>query len=156
MVCGPNAPGEIVVTGPHVLKGYLHGEGDAETKFRVEDETWHRTGDAGYLDVRGRLWLLGRCSAKVSDAYGVQYPLAVECAAQLSLPSIRQCAFVGWKGRRVLLVETAARLSKAETVRLRTSLAWAQIDEVRSVRRIPVDRRHQAKVDYVRLTKLLR
>ncbi|MFO1448420.1 MAG: AMP-binding protein [Opitutaceae bacterium] len=47
------AIGEIVVAGDHVLKGYLGGHGDAETKFKVGDETWHRTGDAGSLDAAG-------------------------------------------------------------------------------------------------------
>src|SRR4029453_11073042 len=31
----PGEPGEIVVSGAHVLTGYLHGRGDQETKFRV-------------------------------------------------------------------------------------------------------------------------
>ena len=51
-------PGEIVVAGGHVLPGYLNGEGDVETKFEVDGARWHRTGDLGYLDGAGRLWLL--------------------------------------------------------------------------------------------------
>jgi len=43
-----------------VLRGYLNGEGDEETKFKVENEIWHRTGDAGCLDSAGRLWLADR------------------------------------------------------------------------------------------------
>lgn len=155
-VRAPGGSGEIVVTGPHVLGGYLHGAGEAETKFRADGEAWHRTGDAGYLDGRGRLWLLGRCAARVSDGRGVQYPLSVECAARLWLPKIRQCAFVVWKGRRCLLVEATTPTTGEEIERLRTSLAWAWVDEVKTVRRIPVDRRHQAKVDYVRLLRTLR
>ena len=50
-------PGEIVVSGGHVLPGYLNGEGDHETKFEVDGARWHRTGDLGYLDAAGRLWL---------------------------------------------------------------------------------------------------
>src|SRR5262249_11749714 len=47
--CQPDgSPGEIVVSGDHVLSGYLHGRGDEETKFRVDGVLWHRTGDAGY------------------------------------------------------------------------------------------------------------
>ena len=60
-------PGEIVVSGAHVGAGYVGGVGDAETKFRVGEVIWHRTGDAGYLDAHGRLWLLGRCSARIAD-----------------------------------------------------------------------------------------
>src|SRR5205807_2602319 len=54
--CRPaGEPGEIVVSGGHVLPGYLHGRGDEETKFRVDGVVWHRTGDAGHRDDRGRL-----------------------------------------------------------------------------------------------------
>lgn len=60
--------GEIVVSGPHVLAGYLHGRGDLETKFQVNGTVWHRTGDAGYFDGSGRLWFMGRCAAKANTA----------------------------------------------------------------------------------------
>src|SRR5262249_15239659 len=33
--CAAGQPGEIVVSGAHVLTGYLHGRGDEETKFHV-------------------------------------------------------------------------------------------------------------------------
>ena len=59
-LCRPSGePGEIVVSGEHVLADYLSGNATAENKFRVDQTTWHRTGDAGYFDHRGRLWLLG-------------------------------------------------------------------------------------------------
>jgi len=51
----PGEAGEIVVSGGHVLSGYLDGVGDEETKFRVGGSVWHRTGDAGRLDAAGRL-----------------------------------------------------------------------------------------------------
>ena len=75
-------PGEIVISGEHVLPGYLHGEGESETKFDVDAVRWHRTGDLGYFDSRDRLWLLGRGNAKIEDRHGTLYSLSVECAAQ--------------------------------------------------------------------------
>ncbi len=148
-----NEPGEIVVAGEHVLRGYLDGVGDEETKIRVGDRVWHRTGDAGYFDARGRLWLLGRCAAKVSDDDGVLYPFAVECAAS-EVAGVRRSAFVSHRGRRVLVVETTT-----DALRVRESLgqrlAWAKLADVRVVRRVPVDRRHNAKVNYPALRRLL-
>jgi hypothetical protein len=38
----------------------------------------------------------------------------------------------------------------------RTALAWAQLDEVRLVARIPLDKRHNAKVDYPALHAMLK
>ena len=137
-------PGEIVVAGNHVLPGYLHSQGDDELKFDAEGRRWHRTGDAGYFDERGRLWLLGRCAAKVVDERGVLYPFAVECATQPW-----RTAFVGYHGRRLLVVESGAPTDWKDR------LTWACIDQVRVLRRIPLDKRHNAKVDYPALHRLL-
>jgi acyl-CoA synthetase (AMP-forming)/AMP-acid ligase II len=146
--------GEIVVSGEHVLTGYLRGLGDEETKFRVGTTVWHRTGDAGYLDERGRLWLLGRCSARIEDEHGILYPFAVECAAYQDL-SIRRAAAIAHQGRRLLLVEPYERSPAPDPWRLRDSLSWARLDGIRVMRSIPVDRRHNAKVDYGALRRML-
>ena len=149
----PKAIGEIVVSGEHVLGGYLDGLGDEETKIRVSDRIWHRTGDAGYLDESGRLWLLGRCAAKAHDSRGVLYPFAVECAAS-EHPAVARAAFVVHRGQRLLAVELRAD-SPGTTAELRQQLAWARLERVIVVPRIAVDRRHNAKVDYPALTRLL-
>jgi acyl-CoA synthetase (AMP-forming)/AMP-acid ligase II len=150
----PGQPGEIVVSGAHIGAGYVGGVGDAETKIRVGETIWHRTGDAGYLDARGRLWLLGRCFARIVDARGTVYPFAVEAAVSAH-PAVRRSAMVAWRGRRLLLIESAYPLYDGEVDTLRQSLAWAHLDAVRVVPRIPVDRRHNAKVDYPALMKQL-
>lgn len=146
--------GEILVTGDHVLKTYLHGRGDEETKVLIENETWHRTGDAGYLNARGRLWLVGRCSARIADEHGTLYPFTVECVA-MTFPEVRRAAFVEHQGKRLLVVEPETSLGK-ETLRIMESaIAWANISEVRLVKRMPVDSRHNAKINYPKLRKLL-
>jgi acyl-CoA synthetase (AMP-forming)/AMP-acid ligase II len=147
-------PGEIVVTGGHVLSGYLDGKGDAETKFRVDGTVWHRTGDAGYLDGRGRVWLLGRCSATIRDGRGTLYPFAAETAAYED-PAVRRAAVVAHRGRRVLAVEYDGDCSEADVAALSAALKWAELDAVRVCRSIPVDGRHNAKIDYPRLYAML-
>lgn len=145
--------GEIVVTGEHVLTGYLDGHGDEETKIRVGDRVWHRTGDAGYLDGAGRLWLLGRCAAKASDSDGVLYPFAVECAAS-EMEGVGRTAFVMHRGRRLLVAEMEKDAAGVRMA-LMQRLAWARIADVVPVERIPVDRRHNAKVEYPALLRML-
>lgn len=147
------AAGEIVVSGGHVLPGYLDGDGDGDTKIHAGHRVWHRTGDAGYLDLHGRLWLLGRCSAKLDDDRGIVYPFAVECAAS-EIDGVVRTALVMHHGRRVL----AAQISEHSTgvvAALLERLAWAHLDDVIVVDRIPVDRRHNAKVEYPALMQLL-
>jgi olefin beta-lactone synthetase len=145
--------GEIVVTGPHVVRGYLGGVGDAETKFRVDGEVWHRTGDLGRLDHEGRLWLLGRASAAISDDRGTLYPFAVECAAR-SVLNGKKVAVIALGGERLLAIETdAVGFDEAD---LRRRLSWARLDRVVAVKRIPTDRRHNSKVDYTALARVIR
>jgi acyl-CoA synthetase (AMP-forming)/AMP-acid ligase II len=150
---GPTSIGEIVVSGDHVLGGYLDGAGDEESKIHAGDCVWHRTGDAGYVDGRGRLWLLGRCAARVSDDDGVLYPFAVECAAS-DVPGLRRSAFVQHQRRRVLVIEVEHEALEVREALMRR-LAWARLDDVLIVKHVPVDQRHNAKVDYTALGRLL-
>lgn len=168
--CPPGTAGEIVVAGDHVLPGYLGGVGDEETKFEVDGRRWHRTGDAGRLDDHGRLWLLGRCSARIDvpndDAGGRDvpiYPFPVECAARTHA-GVRRAAYTAHRGDCVLVVEpTADRRSRdasdaLDLDALHTALTAAldvPLDAVLRVDAVPVDRRHNAKVDYPALETLL-
>lgn len=148
-----NEVGEIVVTGDHVLSGYLNGDGDDETKLRVDNTIWHRTGDAGYLDESGRLWLLGRCGSEVSRPSGNLYPFSVECAAS-KFQSINRSALMEDNHQCILALEGDGKCS--DLSHLQQSLSWAGIDSIRYVPHIPVDARHNAKIDYTKLRSILR
>jgi acyl-CoA synthetase (AMP-forming)/AMP-acid ligase II len=145
-------PGEIAVSGAHVLPGYLNAESSAETKFEVDGVRWHRTGDLGYLDAGGRLWLLGRCSGKVQDERGTLYPFAVECAVMQN-PAIRRAALAMVDGCRVLAIETKEHLTADAVLR---SLPRVNLDQVVFLNRVPVDKRHNAKIDYPALHRKLK
>ncbi len=149
-----NQPGEIVVAGGHVLKGYYKGLGDEETKLKVQNEIWHRTGDAGYLDAKGMLWLLGRCSAKIQDSKGDLYPFAVETAVSF-LKGIERSALVSIRDRRILLLEKTENFKGPLEDNIRKSLEWAQIDEFSWIPKIPMDRRHNSKIDYTAIHRLI-
>jgi olefin beta-lactone synthetase len=146
-------PGEIVVSGKHVLGGYLDGAGDDETKFNVDAVRWHRTGDLGSFDSAGRLWLLGRCSAKIEDRRGTVYPFTVECAVRDD-PQIECAALVAFRGERVLVLQ-ARNARTLDRARCKAQLPWAGIDRLIAVERIPTDKRHNAKIDYAQLDALL-
>jgi acyl-CoA synthetase (AMP-forming)/AMP-acid ligase II len=144
--------GEIVVTGDHVLTGYLGGIGNEETKFRVGGGTWHRTGDAGWLDRNGRLWLLGRCAAQITDSRGSMYPLGIE-SITMTHPEVRRAAALLHGGRRLLVVEADPDESLKQ--RLLDAASFASIDDVMFIKAMPVDKRHNSKIDYPELRRLL-
>lgn len=138
--------GEILVTGEHVNKGYLGGEGDAESKRRLKGEIWHRTGDSGRLDAAGRLWLLGRHGG----AAGGLTPFGVEAAARF-WPGVTAAALVESEGRALLAIEG----DEGQTALWRREAAKLGPLEVRPVDRIPVDRRHGSKTDLAALRRKL-
>jgi olefin beta-lactone synthetase len=120
--------GEIVVSGEHVAGGR------------------HRTGDAGYLDPDGRIWLLGRIADRVVRNGRVLHPLEVEPVID-ALPAVKRSALIGVGQRAMLVVVPAARagVARAEVERACREHRIA-VDEVRLERRLPLDRRHGAKV----------
>lgn len=135
--------GEIIVSGDHVLKGYLNGEGDAENKIHMDGKIWHRTGDAGYFDEAGELWLLGRYSQKIVSGDKGIYPFAVEATL---FEKGYQTALIMHEGKVCLVSE-----GKLPEV----NLASLNIERVIVVDSIPRDKRHNAKVDYTALREIL-
>jgi acyl-CoA synthetase (AMP-forming)/AMP-acid ligase II len=154
-ICVPRGDaGEIVVSGEHVISGYADPGRDRDTKIRVQDTVWHRTGDAGYFDSSGRLWLLGRCSAALSDYRGTVYPFQVEYAVS-AMRGVRRAALIEKDRDRVLVLETSGREFRNHCVEAAKCVARFEIDRIVTVYRIPLDRRHDAKVDYPALAELL-
>lgn len=144
--------GEIVVTGRHVVKTYLDSADNAGTKFRVDGTTWHRTGDAGYVDGDGRLWLLGRCSARLTIDEGALYPFSLE-AAIVGIDGVRRAAAVKAGEKIILAVEADRPLTPQQCADLRRR--WPALGAIYPIRHMPMDRRHHSKVLYAELRKRL-
>ncbi len=152
--------GEIIVSGDHVLNGYLGGIGDEETKIHVVDRVWHRTGDAGWLDAEGRVWLLGRAAEKLPavgslaglPAAALSYPFAIECALREEFPGIRMAA-LNWDGKRVLVV--GGKPDDGRKAAIHHAADRFGMEEVVYLNSLPLDRRHQAKIDYPALREEL-
>jgi len=140
---------EILVSGETVLKSYLGGIGDNENKIRDGNIIWHRTGDAGYIDSNGRLWLLGRVSQAIYDANGYLYPFCVESLLDMHF-GIRG-AVLSKNGERIVVIEKG----KANPHDVLESLKLQFVTSVVLVKRIPMDKRHGVKIDYDRLEKLV-
>ena len=154
LAVGPGTIGEIVVAGSHVLSSYADSSCNAATKIDVAGRTWHRTGDAGYLDGEGRLWLVGRLAAAISDRRGTVFPFQVEYAA-MATPGVRRAALVQRDGRRTLVIEASGSILQDRYAALTTCVERFAVDRIRPLRRIPTDRRHNAKIDYPALHRLL-
>ncbi|MDX2277344.1 MAG: long-chain-fatty-acid--CoA ligase [Hyphomonadaceae bacterium] len=111
-----NAVGEILVRGPNVMLGYWN---NSEETARAIREGWMRTGDAGYIDAEGYVYLVDR--VKDMLVVGGENVYSVEVERVLSmLPEIVQCAVIGipdekWGERVHAVVVVDADSSVAES-----------------------------------------
>ena len=128
-----------MVSGTHVVASYLGGEGDLEHKIRVGPDTWHRTGDAGWLDASGRLWLGGRCAARIEDSHGRRYPLAVD-AALSDNAALSRATLIRHRDSVLLVVEARGPSDEEMLAAIGRDIEWAGADQVVAIRRFPLDR----------------
>nr|WP_315425838.1 AMP-binding protein [uncultured Albidiferax sp.] len=83
--------GEVVVRGASVMKGYLD---NPEETARVSAQGWHHTGDVGYLDEGGWLYLVDRKrDMVVSGGFNI-FPSEIEKVLHAH-PGVQDCAVIG-------------------------------------------------------------
>ena len=109
----PNEIGEIVVKGPTVTKGYLGRE--KETKEAIKDG-WLYTGDLGYLDDDGFLYVLDRRSDLIISGGENIYPAEIE-SVLLSHPDVVEAGVTGiddetWGQVPIAFVVTKTKMSE--------------------------------------------
>lgn len=83
--------GEIIVKGPNVTIGYLNREEETLDKIR---EQWLYTGDIGYLDSEGFLYVLDRRSDLIISGGENIYPAEIE-GVLLSHPAVVDAGVIG-------------------------------------------------------------
>ena len=116
----PGQPGEVVVRGYNVMRGYWHD--DAATRAAIDADGWLRTGDVGVMDARGYL----RITDRMKDMFIVGgfnvYPAEVEYVL-LRHEAIAQAAVVGAPDERLGEVGCAFVVLRAEA-RRRPPRSW--------------------------------
>jgi long-chain acyl-CoA synthetase len=88
----PGSPGELVVRGPQVMKGYWRAPDETETAVR---DGWLRTGDIAVMDRDGYFRIVDRMKDVILSTSGLPvYPREVE-EILYQHPSVGECAVVG-------------------------------------------------------------
>ena len=150
--------GEITVKGDLVTRQYFDAqEADALAKINAGDALWHRMGDLGWRDQKGRIWFCGRKSHRVVTADGVLYTVPCEAIFN-NHPQVYRSALVGVgeapAQEPVICIELKPEAASADREAIKGELVQlaAKGPTTRSIKTIlfhddfPVDIRHNAKI----------
>ncbi len=148
--------GEIVVKGPVVTRGYDNNDRENHlAKIADGDEFWHRMGDLGYFDEKGRVWFCGRKSHRVITGSTTMYTVCCEALFN-EHPAVCRSALVGIgpAGEQVpvIIVELYDKKAQRETLLAELHEIARHNDITRSIKHFlihpdfPVDIRHNAKI----------
>jgi long-chain acyl-CoA synthetase len=126
--------GEVVVRGPQVMLGYW-GKPEATAEVLRKDRL--RTGDVGYLDADGYLFLVDRIKDMIIAGGYKIYPRMIEEAIYQN-PKVRECIVLGmpdpYRGQTVkayVVVREGESLGEAElTAFLRARLSAIEMPKL--------------------------
>lgn len=147
--------GEVTVRSPWMSSGYDRLWATQQLARSVDgDGVWHRTGDIGHLDPDGNLWIEGRVVHLIRTVEGAVAPVPLEVAAE-TVAGVQRAAAVGigpvGVQQVVIVVEDGASrggpASPSLTAAVRAACAPQRVAAVWAVRALPVDMRHNAKID---------
>ncbi len=97
-----NIPGEVLVRGQNVMKGYFNNE-DA-TQAVMDKDGWFHTGDMGTRNPDGTLFLRGRCKSMILSASGQNiYPEELEARLN-DMPFVAESLVVDRGGKITALI----------------------------------------------------
>ena len=160
--------GEVVVRSPWMSSGYdrlWHTQQLARPV--IDGTTWHRTGDVGHLDADGNVWIEGRVVHLIHTVDGPVAPVPIEVAAE-SVDGVARAAAVavGPYGVQLVVVvvetvvetvgeRTDGHASAALAAAVRAACAPQLVAAVWTVKALPVDIRHNAKIDRTALGRTM-
>jgi long-chain acyl-CoA synthetase len=150
-VLGPNETGEICTRSVANMKGYWRNE--EATGSTIGADGWLRTGDAGYLDEDGYLYIQDRLKDMIISGAENIYPAEVENVLH-EHPAVSEAAVIGvpddtWgeavKG--IVVLKAGAEVSESDLIAFtRDRIAHYKAPKSVDVRATPLPRSASGKV----------
>ncbi len=157
LVLDNNEVGEIAVKAPLVTEHYFENpEADALAKIKDEDGTiWHRMGDLGWQDNKGRIWFCGRKNHRITTKNETLFSIPCEAIFN-NHPKVKRSALTGIgpviMQIPVICIEPASDIeNKKEFINEMQQLALSHeltknIKHILIHKSFPVDIRHNSKI----------
>lgn len=146
---GYNEIGEVCVTGPSMMKGYFQAEEETSIVMKQHDDglTWIHSGDLGYMDDDGFLFIIGRIKRMITrfDGHKV-FPINME-GLIAGREEVKNCSVIGVNDREhsqgqypLALVEFVAGVDKEQACKEIFKYCDEQIEERgKPVAVLPID-----------------
>ena len=156
--------GEIVVRGDVVSREYYERPIDTSlSKIKDGNQFWHRMGDLGWRDTKGRVWFCGRKSHRVVTDSGTLFTIPCEAIFN-QYPGVARSALVGVGYRPsqkpVIWIELENPDADREQIRQEILNMAANHELTKDIRTVmfhksfPVDIRHNSKIFREQLAEL--
>ncbi len=121
----PGERGEIWIHGPHRMAGYWRDPQATEAAF---SEGWLRTGDIGYIDEEGYLFVVDRLKEMIVSGGENVYPAEVERVLSAH-PEVAECAVVGMASHEWGEVPLAIVVrASGSTLTSDELIAWSRVE----------------------------
>ena len=145
-----NQIGEVCVTGPSMMKGYFQAEEETSIVMKKHDDglVWIHSGDLGYMDDDGFLFIIGRIKRMITrfDGHKV-FPINMEGLIG-GRPQVKNCSVIGVNDREhsqgqypLALVEFVSGVDKEQACKEIFKYCDEQIEERgKPVAVLPIDK----------------
>jgi len=107
--------GELLIRGVCVMKGYYRDP--VRTEKAIDADGWYHTGDIGFIDGDGYVWITGRASRTIILSSGKKIAPEELEEKLLAIPGIREAVVSGEGETRDIRAEVYASVSKETTKR---------------------------------------
>jgi len=146
--------GEVWLSGPHICKGYWQNPEATRATFeaRIEGDEdngpWLRTGDLGFMDKAGELFITGRSKDMIIVRGMNYYPQDIEKTVYDSHPALRRHCGAAFS----VLTDTGERVVLVQEVE-RTHRRGLDIEEIIACIREAVANEHEIALDTIVLIR---
>jgi len=165
LVVEDNEIGEITVKGDLVTRNYFEKPAaDALAKIKDGHTVWHRMGDLGWMDSKGRIWFCGRKSHRVTTEKTTLFTIPCEAIFN-NHPLVFRSALVGIgpldRQKPTICIELEHGKDKVNKKEIKKELVelaqqnelTKDISSILFCKSFPVDIRHNSKIFREKLAK---
>ena len=135
---GYGEEGEICISGPSIMMGYLNNKAETDNVMieHPDGKVWVHSGDLGYLDTDGFLFIKGRIKRMITrfDGHKV-FPVQLEGMLG-GIENVQSCAVVGVKDRSramgqlpLAIIELENKVRASETMALLKNFIQVEVEE---------------------------